>query len=261
MIGNIELEHVATAARQVIADGLALTGKNLKNELYGNKPDPVSVEEIVEGAFDVFDTDPSDGGGSIIVNIGDRPLSDVGDEIESRGRRTIRAVDLPGRGDEVVVAVWPLIDMKALFACIGDERDLIIACRSTEDVDKASDVVDMVIEAESILAQAGPGSVEFEGIGTAPSDGELSEAIRTIQSRLSLVGIRVAGPGVTGAELESYLPLDERDGPSIKLVNAESVTAVEEVHEAKEMGFAVTICFDDIRIDRINPGLEGIRCR
>lgn len=241
MFTEDELNEVALAARQVIADGLPLTGEKLAGALSADDdtPDPPPIDRLVHSVLSTFDQEPDPG--MSVINIGDASVDDL--------RRATQNLDL-------VIFDWSRISRQTVLDEMSGQDNIAIACRRDDEVEECWEAIGASIEAMAVLGQSAPGDVVFEGFDGDGDD--LSLELEQFVSRLSLIGLSVAGPGMTGAELEAHLPMPGAKHPSIKLVNAESITAVEEAREAMGMGFAVVACFDSARPDRMNPNLEGM---
>lgn len=238
MFTEDELNEVALAARQVIADGLPLTGENLAEALSAGDDtlDPPAIDRLVHNLLSTFDQEPDPD--VPIINIGDASVDDL------------------RRETHLVILDWSHISARTVFDEMSGQDNIAIACRRDDEVEECWEAIGASIEAMAVLGQSAPGDVVFEGFDGDGDD--LSLELEQFVSRLSLIGLSVAGPGMTGAELEAHLPMPGAKHPSIKLVNAESITAVEEAREAAGLGFAVVACFDSARPDRMNPNLEGL---
>lgn len=83
MFTEDELNEVALAARQVIADGLPLTGEKLAEALSaGNDTlDPPAIDLLVHNLLSTFDQEPDPG--MSVINIGDASLDDLRRETQS----------------------------------------------------------------------------------------------------------------------------------------------------------------------------------
>ena len=235
-----DFDEIAQAARRVIADGLALTGENLAAAL-SVCDEPADLGPLVSGVLDGFTREPDPG--FAVIDIGDVTAADVRREIERQGQSAI-------------ILDWPFIDMSTLLDIAKNGRDAIIVCHLAENIDDAWEAIDSAVEASAVPDQAVPGFAGLSGIDTDGHD--LREKIEQITSRLASIGLSVAGPGVCGAELESLLPVPGADHPSIKLVDGESITAVEEARESASLDFAVIVYFDSAHPERINPDLGDL---
>lgn len=238
MFTEDELNEVALAARQVIADGLPLTGENLAEALSAGDDtlDPPPIDRLVHNLLSTFDQEPDPD--VPIINIGDASVDDLRRETQSN------------------ILDWSHVSARTVFDEMSGQDNIAIACHRDDEVEECWEAIGASIEAMAVLGQSAPGDVVFEGFDGDGDD--LSLELEQFVSRLSLIGLSVAGPGMTGAELEAHLPMPGAKHPSIKLVNAESITAVEEAREAAGLGFAVVACFDSARPDRMNPNLEGM---
>lgn len=241
MFTEDELNEVALAARRVIADGLPLTGESLAEALSAGEETPSHppIDQLVHSVLSAADQEPNPG--VSIINIGDASVDDL--------RRETQNLDL-------VIFDWPHINRADVLSGLSDGKNVVITCRRENEVEECWETIGASIEAIAVLGQSAPGDVAFESIAFDGDD--LSGEVDQFAERLSLTGLSVAGPGVAGAELEARLPMPGAKHPSIKLVNAESITAVEEAREAAGLGFAVVACFDSARPDRMNPNLEGM---
>lgn len=240
MLDEDELNEVALAARRVVAAGLPLTGESLAEELSaGNDTPSPSIDLLVHNLLSTFDQEPNPG--VSIINIGDASVDDL--------RRATQNLDL-------VILDWSHISARTVFDEMSGQDNIAIACHRDDEVEECWEVIGASIEAIAVLGQSAPGDVAFEGFDVDGDD--LSGEVDQFAERLSLTGLSVADPGVAGAELEARLPVLGAQYPSIKLVNAESITAVDEALEATGLGFAVVACFDSARPDRMNPNLEGL---
>lgn len=240
MLDEDELNKVALSARRVIAAGLPLTGENLAAAL-SICDGPADLGPLVSGVLDGFTREPDPG--FAVIDIGDVAAADVRREIERQGQSAI-------------LLDWPLVDMSTLLDIARNGRDAIIVCHLAENVDEAWKAIDSAVEASTVLDQAVPGFAGLSGVGTDGRD--LRERIEQIASRLASIGLSVAGPGVCGAGLESLLPVPDADYPSIKIVDAESITAVEEARESASLGFVVIAYFDSAHPERINPDIGDL---
>lgn len=235
-----DLNEIAQAARQVIADGLALTGENLAAAL-SICDEPADLGPLVSGVLDGFTREPDPG--FAVIDIGDVTAADVRREIERQEQSAI-------------ILDWPLVDMSTLLDTARNDRDAIIVCHLAENIDEAWKAIDSAVGASTVLDQAVVGVTGIEGIDT---DGHgLREKIEQTASRLASIGLSVAGPGVCGAELESLLPVPGAGYPSIKIIDAESITAVEEARESASLGFVVIAYFDSAHPERINPDIGDL---
>lgn len=240
MFTEDELNEVALAARRVIAAGLPLTGEKLAEALSaGNDTPSPSIDLLVHNLLSTFDQDPNPG--VSIINIADASVDDL--------RRATQNLDL-------VILDWSHISARTVFDEMSGQDNIAIACHRDDEVKECWEVIGASIEAIAVLGQSAPGDVAFESIAFDGDD--LSGEVDQFARRLSLTGLTVADPGMTGAELEAHLPVLGARHPSIKFVNAESITAVEEAREAMGMGFAVVACFDSARPDRMNPNFAVV---